>query len=149
MEGNGSPGTGRILGLSNVKRLNWIKQFGNNIQEFLELWLWVAIDRLDQQVITYTLAVAVRKPGTDCLANSMSTALFKWRPMDLRSRNKLSRQNRLRGQKQTTQIESLNANVSRYLARFRRRTGCYSKYPIMVVDLSWALLFIQKHYLYG
>ena len=47
------------------------------------------------------------------------------------------------GKKQTTQIESLNANIRHYLARFRRRTRCYSKCPIMV-DLSLALLFYKK-----
>ena len=33
LEGNGLRGTGRILGGSNATRLNWIKQFGENIKE--------------------------------------------------------------------------------------------------------------------
>jgi len=36
------------------------------------------------------------------------------------------------GKKYTTQIESLNANIRHYLARFRRKTRCYSKSVIMV-----------------
>ena len=35
LEGNGLRGTGRILGVSNVRVLNWIKQFGNNIKEYV------------------------------------------------------------------------------------------------------------------
>ena len=35
LESNGLQGTGRILGLSNVTALNWIKQFGNNIKEYV------------------------------------------------------------------------------------------------------------------
>jgi len=52
---------------------------------------------------------------------------------------------RLIGKKHTTQIESLNANVRHYLARFRRRTRCYSKCPIMV-ELSLFLLFYKDLY---
>jgi len=46
------------------------------------------------------------------------------------------------GKKHTTQIESLNANVRHYLARFRRRTRCYSKSTLMV-ELSLFLLFFK------
>jgi len=46
------------------------------------------------------------------------------------------------GKKHTTQIESLNANVRHYLARFRRRIRCYSKMPYMV-ELSLFLLFFK------
>ena len=52
----------------------------------------------------------------------------------------LPTQKHLVGKKHTTQIESLNANVRHYLARFRRRTRCYSKSPLMV-KLSLVLLF--------
>lgn len=55
----------------------------------------------------------------------------------------LPQNNHLAGNKHTTQIESLNANVRHYLARFRRRTRCYSKCPIMV-ELSLFFLF-YKH----
>ena len=48
------------------------------------------------------------------------------------------------GKKHTTQIESLNANVRHYLARFRRKTRCYSKMPYMV-ELSLFLLFFKGH----
>ena len=46
------------------------------------------------------------------------------------------------GKKHTTQIESLNANVRHYLARFRRKTRCYSK-SIIMVELSLFLLFFD------
>ena len=39
-------------------------------------------------------------------------------------------------------LESLNANVRHYLARFRRKTRCYSKCPKMV-ELSLFLLFYK------
>ena len=74
LEGNGLRGAGRILGVSNVTALNWIKQFGNNIKESVlenmpheipdleiveiderwhctvkkrKLWVWIAIGRFD------------------------------------------------------------------------------------------------------
>ena len=46
------------------------------------------------------------------------------------------------GNKHTTQIESLNANVRHYLARFRRKTRCYSK-SVTMVELSLFLLFFN------
>ena len=42
--------------------------------------------------------------------------------------------------KETYTVESLNANVRHYLARFRRCTRCYSKCPLMV-ELACYLLF--------
>jgi len=57
--------------------------------------------------------------------------------------NRINSAQHIVGKKYTTQIESLNANVRHYLARFRRRTRCYSKCPAMV-DLSLALLFHKK-----
>ena len=56
--------------------------------------------------------------------------------------NILSSGKRLIGKKHTTQIESLNANVRHYLARFARKTRCYSKCSEMV-DLSLFLLFFK------
>ena len=35
LEGNGFRGAGRILGVSNVTVLNWIKNFGKNIKEYV------------------------------------------------------------------------------------------------------------------
>ena len=82
LESNGLQGTGRILGLSNVTALNWIKQFGNNIKEYVlenmpneirdieiveiderwhctvkkrKLWVWIAIGRFDWQVMAYAV----------------------------------------------------------------------------------------------
>ena len=51
--------------------------------------------------------------------------------------------NHLVGKKHTTNIESVNANVRHYLARFRRKTRCYSKCPLMV-ELSLFLLFYKN-----
>ncbi len=57
----------------------------------------------------------------------------------------LPKDKHLIGKKHTTQIESLNANVRHYLARFRRKTRCYSKCPLMV-ELSLFLLFFKHIY---
>jgi len=88
LQGNGLRGTGRILGLSNVTVLNWIQQFGNNIKEYVlgnmpneirdieiveidemwhltvkkrKLWLRIAIDKLDQEVMDYTVGGGSKK----------------------------------------------------------------------------------------
>ena len=59
----------------------------------------------------------------------------------------LPKHRHLIGKKHTTQIESLNANVRHYLARFSRKTRCYSKSPEMV-ELSLFLLFFKDLFNY-
>ena len=49
----------------------------------------------------------------------------------------------LLSKKETTHIESHNANVRHYLARFRRKTKCYSK-SIEMVELSLYLLIYRS-----
>ena len=52
----------------------------------------------------------------------------------------IQKSSHLVGTRYTTHAESISANVWHYLARFRRRTRCYSKCPVMV-KLSLLLLF--------
>ena len=89
LEGNGFWGSGRILKVSNVTVLNWIRNFGKNIKEYVlenmpndirdieiveidEMWHftvkknensgpWIAIDRFDQEVIAYTVGGRSKK----------------------------------------------------------------------------------------
>ncbi len=42
---------------------------------------------------------------------------------------------------ETTNIESSNANVRHYLARFRRKTKCYSKSEQMVILSLYLLIY--------
>ena len=63
---------------------------------------------------------------------------------DWKTYKELPRGKHLTGKKHTTQIESLNANIRHYLARFRRKTRCYSKMPYMV-ELSLFLLFFKDY----
>ena len=118
LKGNGLRATGRILGLSNVTVLNWIKQFGNSIKEYVlenmpneirdieiveidEMWHFrvkknenygsgLRSTGWTRKSLPTPLAVAVRKPGKDYLAYSIAIAWFKWRQMDSRCTNKLS-----------------------------------------------------------
>jgi insertion element IS1 protein InsB len=47
------------------------------------------------------------------------------------------------GKDKTHFIESFNCNIRHYLARFRRKTRCYSKSETMI-HLSLTLLFNKK-----
>jgi len=47
------------------------------------------------------------------------------------------------GKKFTTCVESVNATIRHYLARFKRKTKCYSKSPLMVAA-SLILLQYKK-----
>jgi insertion element IS1 protein InsB len=53
----------------------------------------------------------------------------------------VDKQKHIVSKKETTQVESHNANVRHYLARFRRKTKCYSKKARMVCLSLYLLMY--------
>ncbi|MEC9258094.1 MAG: IS1 family transposase [Candidatus Poribacteria bacterium] len=118
-------------------------KYGISQSKKRELWVWIAIDRLDQEVIAYTVGGRSKKTWKRLLRLLNRYRIVQMATDGFNVYKQIVSVEHIIGKKHTTQIESLNANIRRYLARFRRRTRCYSKCPIMV-DLSLALLFYQK-----
>ena len=98
---------------------------------------------MDQEVIAYTVGGRSKKTLKRLLRLLNRYRIVQMATDGLNVYKQIVSVEHIIGKKRTTQIESLNANIRHYLARFRRRTRCYSKCPIMV-DLSLALLFYQK-----
>ena len=108
-----------------------------------KLWIWIAIDRYTQEILGFTIGSIGKKTYKDLIRNITNYTINSYCTDHWKTYNTLPKDKHLVGKKHTTQIESLNANVRHYLARFRRKSRCYSKCPLMV-ELSLTLLF-YKH----
>jgi insertion element IS1 protein InsB len=105
-----------------------------------KLWIWIAIERYTQEVLGFSVGSRGKKAFKSLLNQIEKYPVTHYATDEWKLYERLLENKHLTGKKHTTQIESLNANVRHCLARFRRRTRCYSKYPIMV-ELSLFLLF--------
>ena len=106
-----------------------------------KLWLWIAFDRERYKPIAFVLGCRSERTGKklwekikeiDC--NNYATD--DWKPYT----TFLPIGKHSIGKEYTHFIESFNCNVRHYLARFRRKTRCYSKCKEMV-EYSLYLLF--------
>ena len=105
-------------------------------------WVWIAIDRYTQEVIGFSVGSRGKKAFKELVRKIEKYSVGYYATDGWKIYNILSSGKRLIRKKHTTQIESLNANVRHYLARFARKTRCYSKCPEMV-ELSLFLLFFK------
>ena len=110
-----------------------------------KLWVWIAIDRIDQEVIAFAVGGRTKKTFRKLIRLLKRQSIGQIATDGWKVYKELPVKIHVVGKKHTTQIESLNANVRHYLARFRRKTRCYSKCPLMV-ELSLGLLFHKKLY---
>ena len=111
-------------------------------QKKRKLRIWIAIDRYTQEVLAFSIGSRGKKAFKALIKQLKRYSVGHFASDDWKIYKGLSSKKRLIGKKHTTQIESLNANVRHYLARFKRRTRCYSKCPKMV-ELSLFLLFFK------
>jgi insertion element IS1 protein InsB len=111
-------------------------------QKKRKLWVWIAIDRYTQEVIGFSFGGRGKKALKELVRKIEKYSVGYYATDGWKIYNILPSSKRLIGKKYTTQIESLNANVRHYLARFSRKTRCYSKCPEMV-EFSLFLLFFK------
>ena len=112
-------------------------------QKKRKLWIWIAVDRYTQEVLGFSVGSRGQKAYKSLIRQLMKYSIGQYATDRWKMYRSLPKYRHLVGKKHTTQIESLNANVRHYLARFRRKTRCYSKSPLMA-ELSLFLLF-YKH----
>ena len=111
-------------------------------QKKRKLWVWIAIDRYTQEVLGFSVGSRGKKAFKELVRKIEKYSGGYYATDGWKIYNILSSGKRLIGKKYTTQIESLNANIQNYLARFARKTQCYSKCP-EIVELSLFLLFLR------
>ena len=105
-----------------------------------KLWVWIAIDRYSQEVLAFSVGSRGRKTYKKLIEQLKTYSVGQYATDNWKIYKSLPKDKHVTGKKYTTQIESLNANIRHYLDRFRRKTRCYSKCPVMV-ELSLIFLF--------
>ncbi len=107
-------------------------------------WVWTAVDRMGKRFVTFvcgdrtaqTARLLWKKLGSqqqaECFCTDYWKAYSRVLPQDRHVRSK----------KHTYTVEGYNCRIRHYLARFHRRTLCYSKAQHMV-EASLKLLFLK------
>ena len=108
-----------------------------------KLWVWIAYCRVSRRVVAFEIGSRRTKTLKRLWIRLQAFKIGRIFTDHYKAYPKVIPWQKLTQTKsQTSAIESLNANVRHYLARFRRRTRCYSKSPHMV-RLSLLILFEQ------
>ncbi len=166
LEGLGFRAIGRLLKISYVTVFYWVKAYDNQQQleiskdptEVMELdelhtyiqqkkkycWIWIAVDRKRKRYISYVCGDRSTQTGiklwekvkditiTDYYATDYWKSYGEFLPTDKHIQSKA----------ETYTVEGYNSRIRHYLARFRRKTKCYSKSLHMIIA-SLNLLFLK------
>jgi len=108
-------------------------------------WVWIAFDRNRGCPIAFECGSREDATGQK-LWNKVADIKCSWYATDhwLSYETFLNPWRHLKGKRFTHVIESFNATVRHYLARFHRKTHCYSKSKEML-ELSLLLFFFKKY----
>jgi insertion element IS1 protein InsB len=110
-------------------------------------WLWVSFDRDSGEVIDFELGSRGVRTGKKLFARikhirvSAYYATDNWEPYT----DFLPSEKHIKSKKETQALESRNSRVRHFLARFRRKSKCYSK-ALSSLQASLYLHFFP-HYL--
>ncbi|MCD8418359.1 IS1 family transposase [Tenacibaculum finnmarkense] len=162
LERLGFRSVGRLLGVSNVSVLNWIRAFGNEISslqpesqdiEMVEVdemhsyighkkycWIWIAVDRYGKRFLHFVTrdrsTKTAKKFWEGIKDNQMKTiASDYWKPY----RAIIIKDKHVQSKAETFTMEGYNSLFRHFLARMRRKSKCYSK-SIKMLELSMLLL---------
>ena len=148
-EGLGFRSIERLLGVSHVSVMNWVAGFAEKLAplrsptkpaavEIDELhsyvhqkknrWVWIAVDRLRRRYVGFAVGDGSAKTGRR-LWRSMRTGSVELAPTDRwRAYGEfLPPSKHFASKAETFTVEGYNSRIGHYLARFGRKTKCYSK----------------------
>ena len=108
-------------------------------------WTGIAVDRLTRQVIAFVIGRRDRNMGRllwnqGQALHSSGTARVTGGLLRLPAGGR-----RVRSKKETYTIEGCNARLRHYIARFQRKTKCYSKADHMI-EMTLKLAFYKFNY---
>ena len=107
-------------------------------------WVWFAIDRKTMKIVGFTIGNRGKRSLTKLLKMIEKFNIKIYYTDGYKAYNEMiDKSKHIIGKNFTTNIESFNSLIRHYLARFRRRTRCYSKSLSMVY--CTVLLFINKY----
>jgi len=164
LEGMGFRQMGRVLEISHITVYRWIKELGSislprtstpaKVVEIDEMhtfvgkkknykWIWIAVDRFGKRFIDFVCGDRSTATGSKLWdkikhlqVNSYATDY--WRSYE----EFLPPEKHIQSKKETYTVESYNSRVRHYLARFKRKTKCYSK-SMEMIEISLKLLMMK------
>jgi IS1 family transposase len=168
LEGLGFRSIGRLLGVSNVSVLNWIKAFGleekkgpseRKEMEIVEIdemhtyvrqknycWIWIAVERIGKRFIHFVVGDRSAKTGRelwekikDCKMNTIATDYWK------AYNDFVPEEKHICSKAETFTVEGYNSLFRHFLARMRRKSKCYSKSKQML-EISFLLLIKYRNH---
>ena len=109
-----------------------------------KVWIWIALERAGGSILDFVTGSRKASTGRRLWEKIKSIPCHSFYATDHYAAYKqfIDAHKHKTSKAQTTHIESYNANVRHYLARFRRRTKCYSKSE-RLVELSLYLLIYK------
>ncbi|MCX6146740.1 MAG: IS1 family transposase [Candidatus Kapabacteria bacterium] len=157
LEGLGFRSISRILKVSNVTILNWIKAFGSEIENIqcdsapikvVELdevhtyikskknycWIWVAVDRDGRRYVDFVLGSRGTETGSQLWEKIESMCLDSrimtdyWKAYS----EFLPPSNHKKSKAETFTVEGYNSRLRHFCARLRRKSKCYTKSVVML-----------------
>ncbi len=170
LEGLGFRAIGRVLGIGHSTVYYWVKELGikhqatyntnldhnNEVIDVVELekftvtvslkntcWTWIAIDRQTKHLLGFVCGKRDTKTFKRLYnhLNPNNINLFcsdYWKVYQ----EVIPTYKHLQSKAQTFTVEGYNSRMRHYLARFKRKTKCYSKCKKMI-ELSLTLLFAK------
>ncbi|WP_454064725.1 IS1 family transposase [Candidatus Nitrospira salsa] len=164
LEGLGFRSIGRIVGFSHVAVYQWVKAFGETVEsikrpaaQIVELdelhsyvrhkkycWVWLAVDRLGKRflaAVTGTRGVVTGARLWKTIKHPRIAQVMTdyWEPYE----HFLPPTKHVQSKAETFTVEGYNSLFRHFLARFRRKTKCYSKsetmlrYSVHLVMAKW------------
>ena len=114
---------------------------GITLKKCQKLWLWIAFDPISKQVLNFQLGGRGFKTAKRLFVKLESTCkVNKYATDGWKVYKKIIKKEHLIGKKYTTHIENFNGQIRHFLARFRRKSKCYSK-SVEMIEYSLYVLF--------
>ena len=98
------------------------------------IWLWTAVERESKRLIGFEVGTRETKYFKKLLKNISHIKAKKYASDYWKAYNLIDREKRLIGKSHTYNVERMNRLLRHYLARFNRKTYCYSKSLSIIED---------------
>ncbi|MDR1347819.1 MAG: IS1 family transposase, partial [Prevotellaceae bacterium] len=165
LEGLGFRAIGRFLHISYGTVYQWVKHWKGHLElpdrnesiavvELDEMhtyvgrkknycWIWIAVDRYGKRYLSFVCGDRSTKTGLKMCENIKGLNVCRFTSDHWRSYSEfIPPEKHVQTKAETFTIEGYNSRIRHYLARFKRKTKCYSKATFMI-EISLNLLMMK------
>ena len=106
-------------------------------------WVWIAVDRHGKRFLFFVCGDRSTKTGIK-LCNKLKSLKVNYFASDFWKsyRKFIPQEKHVQSKAETFTVEGYNSIIRHYLARFKRKTKCYSK-AISMIEISLNLLIMK------